>query len=132
MPLTLILETGEYAVAKLPASAPLPSWLPTTSFSSVSRAHDELSVICLAEAVPAGVETSRGWRLLRFVGPFPFTATGILNAVLSPLAAAGIGIVAVSTFNTDYVLVPAAAEAEALSALQAAGHTVQRASISPV
>jgi len=129
---TLIVEPGDYAVAKLPADAALPAWLPTAPFWTVSRAADELSVICAASAVPDGVTHEAGWRLLRFEGPFAFTQTGILASVLTPLAAAGIGIVAVSTFNTDYVLVQAASLAAATAALRDAGHTVRDAPISPV
>jgi len=64
-----------------------------------------VSITCLASHVPDGVHCERDWRCLMLQGPFAFELTGILLQVLQPLATAGIGIFAVSTFDTDYVLV---------------------------
>lgn len=127
MPQTLIVERGEYAICQLEADEPLPPWLPTAPFWTVTRAGDELSVICSAEAVPHYSSHESGWRLLRLAGPFPFDLTGILASVLSPLAAADVGILAVSTFNTDYVLVKHTRLAAAITALRQAGHVVHEA-----
>ena len=124
---TLIVEPGEYAVCQLEADEPLPPWLPTAPFWTVTRAGDELSVICPTEAVPFESSHESGWRLLRMVGPFPFDLTGILESVLSPLTAADVGILAVSTFNTDYVLVRHTRLAAAIAALREAGHVVREA-----
>jgi len=124
---TLIVERGEYAVCQLDAEEPLPPWLPTAPFWTVTRSGDELSVICSAEAVPQHSSHESGWRLLRMVGPFPFSLTGILESVLAPLAAADVGILAISTFNTDYVFVKHARLTAALEALRAAGHVVHEA-----
>ena len=66
----------------------------------------------------------RGWRALRLQGPFDFALTGILLSVLEPLAAAGIGIFAVSTFDTDYVLVKDDQLGTAVDALAGAGHRI--------
>jgi hypothetical protein len=121
---TLIVEPGEYAVCQLEADEPLPSWLPTAPFWTVTRSGDELSVICSAESVPHYSSHDSGWRLLRMVGPFPFNLTGILESVLRPLAAADVGILAVSTFNTDYILVKHTRLAVAVAALREAGHVV--------
>lgn len=121
---TLIVEPSEYAVCQLDADAPLPPWLPLAPFWSVTRAADELSIICSAEAVPFESSHEGGWRLLRLTGPFPFDLTGILESVLTPLAAADVGILAVGTFNTDYILVKHTRLAVAVAALRAAGHLV--------
>lgn len=64
-----------------------------------------MSITSLASRVPDEVHCERDWRCLMLQGPFPFELTGILLQVLKPLAAAGIGIFAISTFDTDYVLV---------------------------
>lgn len=125
MSLTLIVEPGEYAVCQLEADEPLPAWLPTAPFWTVTRAGDELSIICSADAVPFESSHESGWRLLRLLGPFPFDLTGILASVLTPLAAADVGIVAMSTFNTDYILVKHTRLATAIDALRAAGHVVR-------
>jgi uncharacterized protein len=122
MPLTLQLIPGEFAACRLPATAPLPPWADSIVFSASTRTADELSIICPTAQIPAGVKHEAGWSLLKFQGPFAFTETGILASVLSPLATAKIGILALSTFDTDYVLVKAAHLAEARRALEAAGH----------
>jgi hypothetical protein len=127
MPLTLQLFPGEFAVCRLPAAAPVPAWAGSAVFSSVTRTADELSIMCPAAQVPAGVKHEAGWRLLKFAGPFAFTETGILAAVLAPLAAARISILATATFDTDYLFVPASQLDEARHALEAAGHTVRPA-----
>jgi uncharacterized protein len=124
MPLTLQLIPGEFAVCRLPATGPVPDWAGSAVFSSVTRTADELSILCPAAHVPAGVQHESGWRLLKLQGPFAFTETGILAAALAPLAAAKIGILATATFDTDYVLVKAAQLDEARRTLEAAGHTV--------
>jgi hypothetical protein len=124
MPLTLQLIPGEFAVCRLPATAPIPAWAGSAVFSSVTRTADELSIMCPAALVPADIKHESGWRLLKLQGPFAFTETGILAAVLVPLAAAKIGIMATATFDTDYVLVKSARLDEARHALEAAGHVV--------
>lgn len=72
--------------------------------------------------VPPGARAESGWVCLQLHGPFPFAMTGILAAILNPLAEAGIGIFAVSTFDTDYVLIQEARLRAADLALQQAGH----------
>ena len=124
MPHTLTLEYGDFAVLKLAPDAPIPTWLPTTHFWTVTRAADELSIICPTEAVPYGTRFDGDWRLLRMEGPFAFDLSGVLASVLTPLAAANVGIMAISSFNTDYVLVKHSRLLTALDALRAAGHTV--------
>lgn len=125
--LTLAVLDGELAVARLAPDAPVPGWLPVTGFTTVSRTADELSVLCDAEAVPdlgADVPVERGWGALKLEGPFAFTLTGILAAVLVPLAEAGVGIFAISTFDTDYVLVKQDQLDAAVQVLRTAGHKV--------
>jgi hypothetical protein len=125
MPLVLQVVAGEFAVCRLPATEPVPAWTDSAVFSSVTRTADELSILCPAVQVPAGVKHEAGWRLLKLQGPFAFTETGILAAVLAPLAAAKIGILATATFDTDYVLVKAARFEEACRVIKAAGHAVR-------
>ncbi|HRK72866.1 MAG TPA: ACT domain-containing protein [Rhodothermales bacterium] len=104
----LRLLTSNYVVAQFP-----PSWRPDTvhwhnkGVVSLTITPDEWSLICAEEEVPSGGVLERGWRLFEFVGPFAFNETGILSVVLSPLAKAGISIMAFSTYNTDYLMVKA-------------------------
>jgi hypothetical protein len=122
--LILQLLSDEFAVCRLAPDASVPAWADATPFVSITRTTDELSIICRAASVPAGVHAERGWCLLKLAGPFPFDAVGILASVLDPLAAAGIGVLAFSTFETDYVFVKAAHLAPATHALTVAGHTI--------
>ncbi|SDR87885.1 ACT domain-containing protein [Opitutus sp. GAS368] len=126
MPLSLQLIPGEFAVCRLPAAAPFPAWAGSAVFSSTTRTADELSIMCPAAQVPAGVKHEAGWRLLKFAGPFDFGAVGILASVAAPLAAAAISSLAVATFDTDYLLVKADRLDAVEQVLTAAGHTVRR------
>jgi hypothetical protein len=122
--LTLTLLPGLFAVCRLPPETPLPAGWEGGPFASAARTGDELSIVCLEVAAPADARVERGWRAFKFEGPFAFDATGILASVAGPLAAAGVGIFAVSTFDTDYVMVKEAQLDLAVSSLEAAGHQV--------
>ena len=125
MSLTLSVLAGEYAVCQLPPDAALPSWATTGELFSLTRTPEEWSVVCAADLVPADVLHAAGWAALMLHGPFDFGLTGILASVLNPLHTAGVGIFALSTYDTDYVLVQLAGLDTAVTALRQAGHTVQ-------
>jgi len=116
------VHPGVFAVLRLAPDADVPAGILVPPFHSVTRTPDELSIVCPEEAVPAGVKAERGWALLALEGPFPFELVGILASVLVPLAAARVGVFALSTYDTDYVLVKRTHLEAALSALEAAGH----------
>lgn len=123
--LRLLVVEGTFAVCKLPADSAVPARVLAGSFYSITRTADELSVVCDEAAVPDGVACERGWRAVRVAGAMPFTLVGVLAALTAPVAAAGIGAFAFSTFDTDYLLVKAGDFASAQGALRAAGHTVE-------
>jgi len=112
----------ELAIAKLDPGAAIPSWATGPGFVSVTRTAHELSIVCDASLLPEGVVHERGWAMLELDGPFPFELTGILSSFIVPLAAARIGIFAMSTFDTDFVLVKRESLHAALKALAGAGH----------
>jgi hypothetical protein len=122
--LTLHVLPEAFGVCRLDAAAAVPGWAAAGTFSSVTRTADELSVVCEERLVPEGVKQDGGWRCLKLVGPFDLELTGVLASVLQPLAGAGVSIFAVSTFDTDYVLVRNARLEQAVAALRAAGHQV--------
>lgn len=124
--LRLLVVDGMFAVCRLPANAPPPLWATVGEFYSVTRTADELSVVCHDGAVPAGVACERGWRCLRVAGAMPFAVVGILAFLTTPLAEAGISLFAISTFDTDYLLVKAERLLEAVAVLRAAGHQVEQ------
>ena len=120
---------GRYAVVRLDPDAPLPGWASAGAgdFFSITRTDDELSVVCRQERVPAGVVGSADWSCMKLVGPFAFDDAGIVAAVTSTIARAGLGVFVVSTYDTDHLLVKAADFDAAVSALLADGHVVRGA-----
>ena len=112
-------------MCRLDATSAVPPWFADAgSLAGVTRTDDELSVVCAEDAVPEDVQAERGWRALKAHGPFAFTLTGVLAAILVPLAEAGVPIFALSTYDTDYVLVPGHRADAAVAALSDAGHDV--------
>ena len=121
--MTLELLPTPLAVCRLSADAELPTWI-SGEFQSITRTPDELSVVCSAKEVPEEVQAERGWRGLRVAGTLEFHLTGILASLASPLAEAGISIFALSTFDTDYLLVKEDVLEPALQTLEAEGHEI--------
>jgi hypothetical protein len=124
VPLDLRVLPDRLAVCRLPAASLLPAWAVSGGLSSATWTADETSIVCAEAAVPAGVAADRGWRALAVVGPLDFGLTGILLSIAQPLAEAGVSIFAVSTYDTDYILVKADALPVAVAALSASGHRV--------
>jgi hypothetical protein len=124
-PLTLLGVGGQFAVCKLPPDSAVPAWGMAGDVFSVTRTVEELSVVCRQELVPAGTQAEVGWRCLRVAGAMPFTLVGVLASLTRPVAAAGVGVFAVSTFDTDYLFVKQAECATAVAALRRAGHLVE-------
>ncbi|MCH2338495.1 ACT domain-containing protein [Pseudomonas sp. NPDC047963] len=112
-----------FVIAQLERDADLPNAvLASPSFMSITRTGDELSIVC-AESVATGLaRVDSDWRAIKVQGPFAFDQTGVLAALLDPLAAAAIGIFAVSTFDTDYILVKSMNLENAVEVLKEAGH----------
>jgi hypothetical protein len=113
---------GSFAICQLAPSADIPGWALQGAFFSVTRSADELSVVCPQEVVPARVRHEAAWACLKLEGPFPFSQTGILASFVQPLSDRAIPIFAVSTFDTDYVLVKEAWIDKAIEVLKEAGH----------
>lgn len=122
--LTLAVLPGTYAVCRLDGGATVPGWATSGSFFSVTRTADELSVVCEQGAVSEGVLCEGGWRCLKVRGPLDFGLTGILASLALPLAEAGISIFALSTYDTDYIMVKATDLEEAVAVLSGSGHTI--------
>ena len=124
MSLTLSLLDGRFAVCRLAPGDEIPAWASGGAFASVTRTRDELSLVCAEGAVPEGIRCEGGWRVFQVEGPLDFGLTGILASLAVPLAEAAVSIFAVSTFDTDYVMVRDQNVERALAALATAGHRV--------
>jgi uncharacterized protein len=124
--LELTLLPERFAISRLAADSPIPAWATQGPFFSVTRTGDELSVVTELALVPAGVQSQPGWRVLKVHGPFVLSEIGVLAALATPLAEAKISLFAISTFDTDYLLVASETLSAATAALERAGHTIHR------
>jgi hypothetical protein len=122
--LVLLVLDEHFAVSRLASDTPIPAWV-GGPFSSVTRTAEELSIVCRQDVVPEEVQCERGWRYLRVEGTLPFSAVGVLAALAAPLAEAGVSVFAISTFDTDHLLVKEKDLREAVEALRRQGHTVE-------
>ena len=123
--LRLSLLPEPLAICRLPPSALIPAWAMIGSFFTLTRTDEELSIVCPAARVPEEVTCESGWRALKVAGPLDFALTGVLASLAGPLAQAGISLFAVSTYDTDYLLLKEERLAQAISALRAAGHQLE-------
>jgi hypothetical protein len=123
----LLLLPELYAVCRLPAAAEAPAWGSGAGLWALTRTAEELSLVCAEDGLPADTAAavvSGGWRCMRVAGTLDFSLVGVLASLAAPLAAAGVSIFAVSTYDTDYLLVRADDLDRAADALHAAGHRV--------
>jgi|SRR5579883_1609332 hypothetical protein len=117
--------SGTFGIVKLPPDAPVPEWA-AGEFISITRTIDELSIVC--PSIPEPIECSRGWKCLKVAGPLDLSLTGVLSSIAAPLAEAKIPIFAISTFETDYILVAESNLDRAIAVLRGAGFSLRDAS----
>lgn len=114
-----------YAIVRQAPDEPVPEWATMGEFTSITRTGDELSLVCPATNLPHDVEVQHHWMCLKLHGPFPFSQTGVLLSFIEPLSTKGIPIFAISTYDTDYVLIQEEWAGAALNALHQAGHELE-------
>lgn len=112
-------------MCRLAPATPIADWAVGPGLLSITYTREELSVVVEQSRVPASVTSQRGFRALRVAGPLEFDQVGVLASLAKPLADAGISIFAISTYDTDYILVRQAELGNAVKALRAAGHMVE-------
>ena len=116
----LSLHPERFAVCRFAPDDPLPAWVFHAGATtwSLTRTPREQSLVCPEADLPPSVERAeRGWRAFEIAGPIPFDETGVLAGLTAPLAAAGIPVFAISTFDTDLLLVREAHLERAVAAL---------------
>jgi hypothetical protein len=123
-PLTLLVLDDNLAVCRLGPKTGVPTWASAGQFCSITRTADELSVVCPQSAVPEGVQCEGGWLCFRVAGAMDFCLVGVLASLVVPLAEAGVSVFAISTFDTDYLLVKEADFEKAKAVLRQAGHII--------
>jgi uncharacterized protein len=124
--LTIVVFPELYSICRLESRAAVPAWARGARFLTITRTDNALSIVCEEGIVPEEVLAERNRRLMQIEGTLAFTLTGVLASVAAPLANAGISIFAVSTYDTDYLLVSEQDLQEATRVLEIAGHAIRQ------
>jgi hypothetical protein len=103
--LTMKLIKEKYGVCRLDKIELIPEWAKNSDFFSITKTCDELSIVCSQDSIPEEIKCERDWRILKIEGPLDFSLIGILASISTILAQKGISIFAISTYDTDYILV---------------------------
>jgi uncharacterized protein len=123
--LKMSLIDKKYAVCRLDIIDKIPEWSTCGGFFSITRTSDELSIVCCEDYVADNIKCEKGWRILKVEGPLEFSLTGILSAISTILASNGISIFAVSTYDTDFILVKDEDVDKSIQALTENGYEVR-------
>ena len=124
-PIRITIIHQRLGICRMDPKAELPDWAAGEPFFSITRTADELSIICPERNIPPGVVRDYGWRAMKLEGPFEFTMIGVLAGIAVPLAHADISILAVATYDTDYVLVKQNRLEQAVDVLSGQGYQVR-------
>jgi hypothetical protein len=125
MRLILSILPDLFAICRFEAEAEIPAWAKEGAFISITRTPAELSIVCPQDNIPEGTRCESDWRCLTVEGPLNFALIGILAFLTGTLAEAGVSLFAVSTYDTDYLLVKAEKLSQAINALERAGCEVR-------
>jgi len=122
--LTMKLLKGKYGVCRLNKTDSIPGWAESGDFLSITKTCDELSIVVAEESIPDGIKCEKDWRILKVEGPLDFSLIGILASISTILARNRISIFAVSTYDTDYILVKSKDIDSAITALVNEGYEI--------
>lgn len=120
-----------YAICRLDPEKEVPPAVLTGPFFSITRTPVELSILCAVDKVPRGATVEAPWKCLEVIGPLDFALTGVLSSLAAPLANAAVSIFAVSTYNTDYLLVHERDLDRAIASLRREGHLIESTATPP-
>lgn len=120
--LTFKVLEGDYSIHRLSPDSDLPSVPRGTPFSCIIQTDEEISVVCPSAIDLQAEHIDPGWSVLKVIGPLAFSLTGILADISRALSAAEISLFALSTWDTDYILIKSCDTEKAIRALTGAGH----------
>lgn len=103
--LQMKLLDGTFGVCRLKREDNIPSWCLQSKVYSITRTEDELSILCDLRFIPQEIKCEKPWKALKLEGPLDFSLIGILSRISGLLAKNSISIFAISTYDTDYILV---------------------------
>jgi len=112
------------AVVRLGPGAEVPAWAESSSIFSVTATAAETSLVCAARSVPNKARAQKPFTAFAVDGPLDFSETGVLVALLTPLAEDGISVFTLSTFDTDWILVRTGDADPAEEAWRRSGHQI--------
>ena len=124
MKFSIELLPESYAICRLDPTAAIPTWT-RGGLVSITRTPDELSIVCQQTDIPDGVQAEREWCCFRIAGKLDFSLVGVIATLTQVLAATGISVFVMSTYDTDYFLVRQLDLLRAVETLEEAGHSVQ-------
>jgi hypothetical protein len=124
--LQLSLLDEMYGICVFPNNTPIPEWVVTASWFSITRTRKELTIVCQQSIIPSDCEYNSDWRLFRIDGSFDLNQVGVISSLAVPLAQAGISIFVVSSYDTDYFLIKERHLDNAIAVLTEYGHTINR------
>jgi hypothetical protein len=112
------------AVVKLPAGAEIPGWAESSSLFSITATATETSLVCAGRSVPTKVVGKKGLTAFAVMGELDNNVTGVLSELLAPLAEDEISVFTISTYETNWFLVPVTDAEKAAEAWRRRGHSV--------
>lgn len=124
MILTMKLLKDSFGVCRLDSKDSLPNWATIGEFYSISKSSEELSIVCNEENIPVNIKCERDWRALKVEGPLDFALVGILSSIAGILAKEKISIFAISTYDTDYILVKEKDINKSIDTLKTEGYNI--------
>lgn len=122
--LNMSLLKQNFGVCRLEKDEIIPQWCKNSEFYSITKTMDELSIVCNLQSIPEGIKCEKPWKALKVEGPLDFSLIGILASISRLLAQEGISIFAISTYDTDYILVKEKDINKAIDALSSEGHKI--------
>jgi hypothetical protein len=122
----LSILPGSFAIYRLTPDNKVPGWVwENKTLLSITYTEDELSIVCQCSLIPSHIQAETGWAAIKVQGQLDFSLTGVLAALSGPLAAGGVSIFAISTFDTDYMLVKERDLLQAKMILERNGHSFE-------
>ncbi|MDI3548599.1 MAG: uncharacterized protein PWR10_2251 [Halanaerobiales bacterium] len=115
----------KFGVCRLDSTALIPDWSKNSEFFSITKTSYELSIVCSQDSIPNDIKCEKDWRILKVEGPLDFSLTGVLASISTTLAQQGISIFAISTYDTDYILIKDKDIENAVNALSNEGHQIR-------
>lgn len=122
--LTMKVLKGKYGVCRLDNTVLIPDWSSNCEFFSITRTSDELSIVCAQDNIPNDIKCERDWRILKVEGQLDFSLIGIIASISTTLAQKGISIFAISTYDTDYIMLKEKDLESAVNALSYEGNKI--------